>query len=319
VKRSAVTIGTFDGVHLGHQALVRACVEHVERGGAERVVALAFDPHPLTTLRPHAAPARLTTFDRKRELLLAHGADEVVRLEPESTLLNESAEEFVHRLAREYSPALIAEGADFRFGRGATGDVTILEALMRPHDCVVRVVQHVEASLGDQHVVRASSSLVRWLLTQGRADDAARVLGRPHRLCGVVVKGEQLGRTIGFPTANLACEELLPADGVYACRAILPGGRECAAAMNVGVRPTVGGTARRCEAHILSDGASGVVCDGLAEYGWTLRLDVLAWLREQVKFASLDALKGQIERDCARARDAYARAGSAAQCRTSHA
>ena len=299
---TSITIGTFDGVHAGHGALVRACREHAGTNG--RVVVLAFDPHPLTRIRPEAAPTRLTTFDRKRELLIAAGADEVVQLRPDDALLSETPEEFLKWLVATHAPTLLVEGSDFRFGHDRAGDIGTLRRLGPALGFGVTVVDQVDVVLGDHTIAKASSSLVRWLLGHGRAGDASRVLGRPHQIAGTVVQGDQLGRTIGFPTANIHQNDdvLLPCNGVYACRATLPDGSTHPSALNIGVRPTVGGLTRRVEAHLLGGTGDEGPCRGLPEYGWELRLETLAWVREELRFASVDVLRGQIARDVARVR-----------------
>jgi riboflavin kinase/FMN adenylyltransferase len=297
---TALTIGTFDGVHAGHRALVRACRDHA--GATGRVVVLAFDPHPLTRIRPEAAPGRLTTFTRKRNLLLAAGATDVVQLRPEDALLSETPDEFLRWLASTHRPTLIVEGADFRFGKDRAGGVDTLRTLGPSLGFATQVIPEVDVALADCTLAPARSSLVRWLLNHSRVDDAARVLGRPYELTGVVTQGDRLGRTIGVPTANLShAEVMLPANAVYAARASLPDGTTHAAALNIGTRPTVNGSTRRVEAHLIED-TPGTATAHLPEYGWPLTLEPLAFLRDELRFASLDALKAQIARDIARVR-----------------
>lgn len=302
----ALTIGSFDGVHCGHAALLAAARQEVDGGGRGRVIALVFDPHPLTALRPEAAPPRLTTFDQRRRLLLAQGADEVVRLEPSEQTLAQSPEAFVEWLASTFRPAAIVEGKDFRFGRQRAGDVRVLAELGQRHGVRVRVLDPIEVVLDDHSLAPASSTLCRWLLKNGRVADAARVLGRTHVVEGEVVRGDRRGRTIGFPTANIATEVLTPADGVYAAWAELPDGSRRPAAVNVGARPTFAGAARTLEAHLISIEASEQTVawaplPGLPEYGWPIRLHFSAFLRDSVAFAGIQALMGQLRRDCARA------------------
>lgn len=306
---TALTIGTFDGVHAGHRALLHACRQHAGPGG--RVIALAFDPHPLTHIRPEAAPPRLTTFDSKRCLLLAAGATEVIQLRPQDALLSESPDQFLRWLAATYAPTLVVEGADFRFGKARAGDISTLQSLGPALGFQTRVIPEVDVTLGDHTLAPARSSLVRWLLTHGRVDDAARVLGRPHELSGTVTQGDRLGRTIGLPTANLsAIESMLPMNAVYGCVARMPDGRQFPAALNIGTRPTVNGSVRRVEAHIIED-TPGAATAGLPEYGWPLTLELGAFVRDELRFPSLDALKGQIARDIARVRQLVQRKESA--------
>ncbi|MFO0833280.1 MAG: riboflavin biosynthesis protein RibF [Phycisphaerales bacterium] len=303
--KTSLTIGTFDGVHAGHRALLHACRLHAGENG--RVIALAFDPHPLTRLRPEAAPGRLTTFDRKRELLTQAGADEVVQLRPEDALLGESPTEFLRWLARTYAPSLVVEGDDFRFGKDRAGDIATIASLGPALGLHPQVVPEVDVTLSDHTVAPARSSLVRWLLTHSRVDDAARVLGRPYELSGVVARGDQLGRTIGVPTANLTeVTTMLPANGVYAAEASLPGGACWPAALNIGTRPTVAGSVRRVEAHLIEP-APGTATAGLPDYGWAITLKLHAFIRDELRFASLDALKGQVARDTSRVRSVVQR------------
>ncbi len=292
---TAVSIGNFDGVHLGHAALIQRCRELVGPGG--RVHVLAFDPHPMTRLKPEAAPARLSTFERRAALLRGLGADEVVKLVPDETLLSKPPREFVGWLVERHGPAWVVEGDDFHFGKGRAGNNRVLRELGSEFGFGVDVVPPVEVALGDDLVVRASSSIVRWLVAHGRVSDAARVLGRPYEVEGVVVRGDQRGRTIGFPTANLRTEQLLPEDGVYAGTATLPDGSVVAAAVNVGHRPTFRGTERRLESHFLD-----VAPAGIAGYDWPVRIALHAWLRDDLRYDGVPALVEQIRRDCARTR-----------------
>ncbi|MDX2115420.1 MAG: bifunctional riboflavin kinase/FMN adenylyltransferase [Planctomycetota bacterium] len=303
-RSTVITIGTFDGVHRGHQALLaeaRRLAGSVEGGG--RVVALAFHPNPIATLAPQHAPPTLTEFDRREQLLRAAGADRVVRLEPSPALLGLSADAFIERVVSEHAPRAIVEGADFRFGKGRAGDNHLLRELGRARGFDVSVLDPVTVELTDQSLVTASSTMTRWLVQHGRVRDAARLLGRPHELSGVVVRGDRLGRTIGFPTANLRTAVLLPADGVYAGRAHLPDGRGFPAAIHVGPRATFDAPARTVEAYLLDwrgpleDGWSGA-----EEYGWSLRLTLTSWLRDQAKFDGVGLLVEQIRRDVERTR-----------------
>lgn len=293
----AITIGNFDGVHCGHQELVRACRER--GGGGAKVIVLSFDPHPATVLRSESAPARISTFAQRTRWLAEAGADEVIRLEPSPQLLSLSPEEFLAGVCGQWRPAAIVEGPDFRFGRDRAGSMDDLRRLQSRFGYEVEIIEPVERALTDHALVRVSSSMIRWLLARGRVGDAAILLGRPYEIETIVERGAQRGRGLGFPTANLANNGcLLPADGVYAGAAELPDGSVRAAAISVGTNPTFSDGRRVCEAHLLDfDGWS-------ADYGWRIRLRFIAWLRDQIAFASLDALKAQIERDIARTRGA---------------
>lgn len=320
---TVITVGNFDGVHVGHAELVRRVRAFASGQAASgnsgparaRVMALTFDPHPMTRLRPEAAPAPIMTFARRADLLRGLGVDDVVRIEPTVDVLDRTAEQFVRSVVEAYRPALFVEGADFRFGRGRTGDVRTLAEMGRQLGFAVEVVPPVEVVLEDHTIVAASSTLTRWLLRQGRVRDAAVMLGRPHELTGTVVSGDRRGRTIGFPTANLRTEDLKPASGVYAAVARAEDGREWPAAVNIGTRPTFSGIEMRVEAHLIEDDRTNrgsesratqdkpawAPLTGLPEYGWPLRLQLIGWVRDQVKFDSPARLVEQIGRDRARA------------------
>ncbi len=317
---SVITIGNFDGVHAGHAALLRRAREIAS--GTTRVVAMTFDPHPLTVLRPEAAPARLTTFERKAALLRAAGADEIVRLMPDAATLGLTPEEFVERVVRDHPPVAFVEGVTFRFGHDRAGDMCTLAELGRKFGFTVEVVAAVEVTLSDMTVVPATSSLARWLVGQGRVRDAGAVLGRPYAIDGEVVPGERRGRVMGFPTTNIRTVCLVPGDGVYAGTAELEDGRRIAAAISVGTKPTFGDGERAVEAYLLEEeterpAAAGELRDGktktglreggslagLPEYGWRITLEFAGWVRDQVRFASVEALVEQIGRDCERVRE----------------
>lgn len=291
---TAVTIGSFDGVHLGHAALVRTARSRVGSGG--RVVAMAFDPHPASVLAPGREPARLTGYAHRAELLRDAGADEVVQLEPTDRLLGQSPEEFVEDVLAGYGPSVFVEGEDFVFGRGRSGNVGVLSAMGAERGFAVDVVPPVDVDLCDQTVVRCSSTITRWLLAHGRVEDAARVLGRPYEVRGSVRRGDQRGRTIGFPTANVRTEQVLPKDGVYAGVAVV-GGASVPAAVHVGPRSTFGAMERTMEAHLIGWSPE----PGMDEYGWAVCVRLHRWVRGHVRFSGPDALVEQLGRDVRRA------------------
>lgn len=286
----AITIGAFDGVHLGHAALIRAARSAVGDGG--RVIALTFEPHPLYVLRPQLAPPRLSTLEQRREWLVASGADEVRPLEPTPEFLGQTPREFLEWASGEHRPDVIVEGPDFRFGRDRAGSVETLEQHEKSLGYRTVIVDNVEAILADQSIVRVTSSLVRWLVAKGRVRDAGALLGRPYELRGPVIAGEgRGGAELGVPTANLDHGEgLLPADGIYAGAATAPDGRVCPAAISIGTKPTFGDRPRVCEAHLVGYA-------GGAEYGWPMRVEFHDWLRDQLAFASVALLIDQIRRD----------------------
>ncbi|MBL0928431.1 MAG: hypothetical protein IBJ11_12400, partial [Phycisphaerales bacterium] len=285
-------------VHLGHADLIRSAREMA--GPAGTVVALVFDPNPLAVLRPAAAPGTLMPFARREHLLTRLGADRVVRLEPTPELLAQPPEAFVRRVAETHHPTAWVEGEDFRFGKGRAGDNGTLAAMGQHLGFALRVVPDRAVELSDQTLVKASSTIARWLVGHGRMADAARVLGRPYELIGQVVRGDRRGRQIGFPTANLRTDQMLPADGVYAGHAALDDGRRFSAAIHVGPRATFDAMERTVEAFILD--WPGPVAEGRPEYGWGLRLEVRHWLRELAKFEGVAPLVEQMNRDVERAR-----------------
>lgn len=291
---AALSIGNFDGVHQGHAALVSAARAAV--GDAGRVVVLAFDPNPMAILRPAATPARLSTFAQRDRWLKAIGVDEVVRLEPTREFLQQSPEQFMRWSVDRWRPQAIVEGPDFHFGKARAGTIDTLREFESHFGYRAIIVEPVEVALVDQSVVKVSSSLARWLITHGRVRDAATLLGRPYAIEAVIARGDQRGRTIGFPTANLAgFTNLLPADGIYAGLAERDG-RTWPAAISVGTKPTFGEHPRTCEAHLLD--YDGPVDD----YGWNIRLRFTRWLRDQLKYDDVAALIAQLHRDIAATR-----------------
>ncbi len=294
----AVTIGAFDGVHLGHAALVARARSLA--GDAGRVVALPFEPHPRAVLPGATAPEPLTDLRTRIELLRAAGADVVEPLAPTPALLALPPAEFVAWLAERHAPGVNVEGSDFRFGRRRAGDVDALAQHAAALGIGVEIVDDVEVPLSDQSLVRVSSSMVRWLLARGRVDDAHRLLGRPYTIHGTVVRGDRRGREIGVPTANVDATTMLPADGVYAGRAHLPDGRRLPAAVHVGPRATFDAIERTLEVHVVD--WAGPLAEGGAEYGWPIAVEMHDWLRGQARFASVAALCEQMARDIARAR-----------------
>jgi len=320
MPRSVVSVGTFDGVHAGHAALLARARAVADQHADAEVVVLAFDPHPATRLRPDAAPPRLGSFERRADLLREAGADRVERLEPTAELLAQPPDAFVASIVARLAPIAFVEGPDFRFGKGRAGDNSVLAALGRRHGFAVDVVPPVAVALNDQSVVTASSTIARWLVQRGRVRDAWAVLTRPHELTGRVVRGDRRGRNLGFPTANLDTPCLPPTDGVYAGVAFLDDGRSFAAAVSVGTKPMFAGNARAVEAYLLDAPVGDGPCiAGLPEYGWNIRLALVGWVREQLRFDTVHALIAQMHRDCDRVRDVVARVSSPQAAAGSHA
>jgi riboflavin kinase/FMN adenylyltransferase len=286
-----VTIGNFDGVHLGHRALIDLARETAGTGA--EVVAVTFEPAPAVVLGLPEVPRILTAAERRRRLLDA-GADRVLELETTPELLALDPEAFLDDLfARFDAPvAAIAEGPDFRFGRGRSGSIESLRKCGDDRGFRVVIPEERRVRLVDGLEVPARSSVVRRLLDLGRVEDAARVLGRPHTLVGRVVRGDQRGRTIGIPTANLDLEgAMLPGDGVYAGIATLPGGVRRPAAVSIGTKPTFIETPRVAEVHVLDWEGT------LDDYGWRLETSLDRRLRGQERYDGLEPFLAQLERD----------------------
>lgn len=287
----ALAIGNFDGVHLGHQALARAAVADA-RAVSGTAMVLTFEPHPARVLAPERAPLALLTLAQRAELLGELGIDVVAVLGFDASVAALLPEEFVRRMLVDLLGArIVVVGERFRFGRGRAGDVELLSRLGR--ECGFEVHALPVVSQDGQPV---SSSRVRELVGNAELRAAARLLGRPFFVDGVVVAGDGRGRRIGVPTANLETRnETLPPGGVYAgFAAVGKTGERWPAAINLGQRPTFAGGAMRLEAHLL--GFAGDL------YGQELRLSFDARLREERRFASADALVAQIREDIAHAR-----------------
>jgi len=290
--RSVVTIGVFDGVHLGHQETIGHAVKRARDLGVRSVV-VTFDPHPAEVVRPGSHPAVLTEPARKAELIEQLGVDvlSVIPFTLEFSRL--SPEAFVHDVLVEHLHAtLVVVGENFRFGHRAAGDVALLERLGRTFGFTVEPAPLVAT---DGTVF--SSTYIRSCVDAGDLGAATTALGRPHRLEGVVVRGDRRGRELGFPTANLFSGPYaaVPGDGVYAGWFVRPGGREqIPAAVSIGTNPTFSGRERRVEAYLLD-------FDGDL-YGERAALDFVARLREMRRYDGIDPLIAQIAEDVAQTR-----------------
>jgi riboflavin kinase/FMN adenylyltransferase len=272
-----VAVGTFDGVHLGHREVIQ---------GSDTVV--TFDPHPSTVVHPGNEPRLLTDLERKADLVAALGVQELVVIDFDEPFAARSAQEFLDEiLAGPLQATHVSVGENFRFGRHAEGDAALLAADERFDTRVVRLLEE------DGEIV--SSSHIRGLLLGGAVEYAARLLGEPFALCGTVVAGDRVGRTLGFPTANIVPDPrfVTPAHGIYACWARVRGDAEAdsvAAAVNIGVRPTFEtGRGELVEAYLLD-------YDGDL-YGQTLQLKFLKRLRGEKRFESVDDLVAQMTAD----------------------
>jgi riboflavin kinase/FMN adenylyltransferase len=293
LRAPTVAIGNFDGVHRGHQALVKTAADLARGSGGEPVV-LTFDPHPAHFFAPHLAPPMIMPLERRLQLLADFGAEVVVIESFDAAFAAIEADPFVEQvLGRDLGARHVVVGYDFSFGHGRHGTPAVLTALGARLGIGVTVVPAVMAD-----GLVCSSTKIREFVHEGRVDGAALLLGRPFEVTGEVVRGAGRGRGLGIPTANVRPEgELLPRTGIYAGRARLPDGSQRAAAVSVGTNPTFvpGGREITIEAYLLD-------FDGDL-YGQRLRLELLARLREERRFASVDELVAQIHKDIARTRE----------------
>jgi riboflavin kinase / FMN adenylyltransferase len=293
-KPTAVTIGNFDGVHVGHQKILRGVIERARSMDAMSAV-LTFYPHPARILRPEVAPGLLETLPQRLAEFETLGMDAALVLKFDQELAKASAEEFARRfLVETLRTRAVLVGANFRFGHKQAGDVKLLAKLGGKNGFEVEIVEPV---LVDGRVV--SSSEIRQAVREGRVDDAGLMLGRPFALAGEIRTGTGLGRKVVVPTLNLATEqEILPKTGVYATEVVL-GGKTYRAVTNVGVRPTFDGQKLAIESHLLE--FSGTVTSG------AMTVKFLTRLRDEQKFAGSEALREQILKDIARAKEFFAK------------
>ncbi|MCW1887383.1 bifunctional riboflavin kinase/FAD synthetase [Luteolibacter flavescens] len=282
-----LALGVFDGVHLGHQEVIGQALAARGRDGGTCGV-LTFDPYPIRVLFPEKAPRRLlASLDHKAEILSRMDVDFLLALPFDLARAEEEAEDFIRELVSA-GVKTVAVGEDWRFGKGRKGDVAMLSGLSGELGFRLEALPPVMMD-GD----RISSTRIRQAVQDGNLEAAARMLGRPYTVEGRVVEGRKLGRTIGFPTANVERgEEQFPPDGVWAVRA-REGERRFDGVANLGLRPTVDGEARTLEVHLFDHNGD--------LYGRTLEVEFVKHLRGERKFESLEALKEQIGRDAAEA------------------
>jgi riboflavin kinase/FMN adenylyltransferase len=287
---SVLTIGNFDGVHVGHQSLLTEADRQAQAAGVP-CVAVTFDPHPIQLLRPERLEPFLTTLDDRASLLLQHGATHVLILQTSFELLQLTPREFFDRIVVQQAKArALVEGFNFAFGKGRAGTVEVLRSFCAESGVAFTLVSPRE--IGGQ---RVSSSRVRTELLAGNVDAACTLLGRPYRLAGIVGTGQKRGATLGFPTANLhQIATLVPGNGVYAVRAIMSDGVTRPGAANVGPNPTFGENARKVEVHLLD--FTGDL------YDRSLSVEFVAKIRDTKPFAGVQALTEQIQKDVGEAR-----------------
>ena len=287
----SIAIGVFDGVHIGHRALMRQTAARAKQQGG-RAIAATFDPLPIQALAPGAPPSALSDVDERTRLLQEAGANDIVIFHFTKEFAALTADEFVRRLTSAGEVRQILVGEDFQFGHDRGGDVRTLAAAGSRFGFEVVVATPVKL---DGEVV--SSTRIRNALLVGDVESAARLLGRPYSVRGTVVRGDQRGRALGFPTMNLAVprERLLPRDGIYALWATVSGQRVPAAA-SLGVRPTFGGGDRVLEAYLLDWSGDA--------YGDRIEAAFVKRLRDELRFASAAELSAQIAHDVEETRKA---------------
>ncbi|MCX5310286.1 bifunctional riboflavin kinase/FAD synthetase [Streptomyces sp. NBC_00154] len=297
--RSVVTIGSYDGVHRGHQLIIGRAVDRARELGVPSVV-VTFDPHPSEVVRPGSHPPLLAPHHRRAELMAELGVDALLIL-PFTTEFSKltPADFIVKVLVDKLQAQLVIEGPNFRFGHKAAGNVQLLTEFGATYDYSVEVIDlYVSGEAGGGEPF--SSTLTRRLVSEGDVAGAAEILGRPHRVEGIVVRGAQRGREMGFPTANVETlpHTAIPADGVYAGW-LNANGETMPAAISVGTNPQFDGTERTVEAYAIDR-------VGLDLYGLHVSVDFLAYVRGMAKFDSLDDLLVAIAADVKRASELVA-------------
>jgi len=288
---ASLALGNFDGVHRGHQRVIAAAADHARRIGAPLGV-VSFEPHPRAYFQPDAAPFRLMTPGQLARTLEGLGVDVFYALPFDATMAAMSDERFAREvLAEGLGAKHVAAGFDITFGQDRTGDPAALARYGEAFGFSVSIAE----KFGDGHIGKFSSSAVRQALAEGRPDRAAEILGRPFAIEGVVEEGKKLGRTLGFPTANVALGAYTwPRLGVYATRSRLPDGRVVPGASNIGRNPTTGFVAPRLEAWLFDFDED--------LYGQTVETELVAFLRPEARFENLEDLTKQVMEDGRQAR-----------------
>jgi riboflavin kinase/FMN adenylyltransferase len=305
-KGCVLSIGNFDGVHMGHQEIL-ATGRRIAAQKSTELAVLTFEPHPVAILHPEKAPGMLTPFELKKHLLAQCGVDCLIVLKDSAELLNLSAADFVEQfLVKDIGPSVVVEGEDFNFGVGRAGSVHTLYNLGSEKGFEVRIVESKEIKLSIGQSVKVSSTIIRNLLEAGKVADAGVALGRSYRLIGGVVAGVGKGKQLGFPTANIApARQIIPVEGVYAGFVAIGDSEEdvCVAeekvpgAISIGRAETLGGgQPLLIEAHLLIENVADLA-------GRWLAIDFIERIRSQQKFATEKELAQQIAKDCEKARE----------------
>ena len=303
-KGCVLTIGNFDGVHLGHQEILAAARRIAQERAAE-LVAMTFEPHPVAILHPDRAPGVLTPLPLKMRLLEKCGVDVLILLEDNRQLLNLSPEDFVNRfIVDNIQPSVVVEGHDFNFGRHRAGNIDTLRELGSEKGFEVCVIGPKEIKLSTGQTVRVSSTIIRYMLESGHVADAAAALGRPYRLMEQTIPGRGIGKKLGFPTLNMKKPtQVIPAEGVYAgfvkigqtIEDVLASGEKIPAVYSIGQARTYGQEyPLLIEAHLLIENVGDLI-------GKYMAMDFIQRLRSQHKFETPQDLSKQIAKDCQKA------------------
>ncbi len=294
LRGGIIALGNFDGFHAGHQQVAAEAIEWARSEGRPSIIA-TFDPHPVRFFKPDVPPFRLTTLDQRQKLFLNAGADAMLVFDFNTKLAGTSAEDFINQLLIErFGAAGVVTGEDFTFGKARGGSVELLADYGASQGLQSRAV----APVGDHGTV-ISSSLIREALQRGDCQEAARLLTRPFMIQGKVQHGDKLGRTIGYPTANIDMGAYLrPRYGIYAVTGHLPDGRVLKGAANLGIRPSLSPPKELLEPYFFDFDED--------LYGHEIEVALHHFIRPEAKYSKLDALVAQMDKDCAKAKELLA-------------
>jgi riboflavin kinase/FMN adenylyltransferase len=311
-KGCVLTIGNFDGVHVGHQEILAVARQAAETNETE-LIAMVFDPHPVAILHPEMAPGVLSPLDIKKYLLAECGVDKVIVLRTNRKLLGLSPENFVERFLVEHiKPSVVVEGDDFNFGAGRAGNIDTLKKLITEKGFEVRVIEPKKIKLSTDQTVRVSSTMIRYMLEGGHVADAAIALGRPYRIAERIISGRGVGIKLGFPTLNMKKpKQVIPAEGVYAgfvkigeiMDDALRSKEKIPAVYSIGQARTYGDDfPLLIEAHLLTKDVGDLI-------GHYMTMDFIERIRNQHKFKNPEDLSKQIAKDCYQTRKILAEQG----------
>jgi riboflavin kinase/FMN adenylyltransferase len=303
-KGCVLTIGNFDGVHVGHQEILAVAKRAAEKNDTE-LIAMTFEPHPVAVLHPEMAPGVLSPLDIKKYLLAEYGVHRVIVLRTNRTLLNLSPEDFARRfLFDNIKPSVVVEGDDFNFGTGRVGTIDTLRKLAAENNFEISAVAAKKVRLSTGQSIRVSSTMIRYMLEGGHVDDAAIALGRPYRIAERIIPGRGVGVKLGFPTLNMKKpRQVIPAEGVYAgfvkigefMDGALRSKENIPAVYSIGQARTYGDDfPLLIEAHLLIEGVDDMI-------GHYMTMDFIQRIRNQHKFKTPEDLSKQIAKDCRQA------------------